>query len=136
MSPTTYFVIAAVVGILCLLIGGYAGIREGSDDGPGLMAVLAMLVVLGAACGGLLWPLTLLIGVVWGGLLLCRRALEKREAIEVYYPAVPESDADKYRRMAREECGLARLHRETPELAKMHEQLAQQYEGMADLYSG
>lgn len=140
MTGALFMLIAMVVAVLGLFVGGAVALREAET--PGDLAMLSAIVVLFAAVGGMVWPLTVLVGGLWGGLLVCKQVAKTQEKqrrlahrAEQAQAFQPEADAAKYRRMAREERDLARLHRDTPELAQLHEQTAQHYDGLAAIYS-
>ncbi|CAA9365428.1 MAG: hypothetical protein AVDCRST_MAG68-5158 [uncultured Gemmatimonadetes bacterium] len=139
MTPELYFTIGVVVGVVALGIAGVGLARQEDMDG-GDTAMFAVLAAVSAACVVPMWPLAFVGAALWGAVMHLRRsaAARREEQQEQEFRArFPKTDADRYRDMAREQRDLARTSRKAgmPDVADMQDQLAGQYESLANLYA-
>lgn len=138
MTPELYLTIGAVAGVLTFVIGVVVAAVSADDAVDTFLRI--MLALCTGAMASLLWPAAVIAGVTWAGVMWLRHRVECMEEAERREErrarlAPPETDAQKYRRMAREQRDLAKLHQKTPELADLHEATAVQYEGLARVYT-
>ena len=139
-----YPIIGVTVGFL-VLGACVIGVYQSADDGTDLVMGV-MVSMCAASIAGLVWPATLLAGLICTPWLIhevrewrddCRRDREREREHRQREQRASESDTAKFQRLAREQRNLATQARRDgqDELAALQDSLAEQYEQTARMYA-
>jgi hypothetical protein len=135
-----YLLVGITVAAAAILGGIIAAARSGGSGGDVAMYIV-MAVIVGAVAGAV-WPVSLFIAAAWG-VVMAVRAMTKRRAAakrraerEARHRPLPETDEQRFDRMAREQLDLAKKSRALgwDEIADMQTELAEQYAATAKMY--